>query len=83
MKKITRLTKLVMLAALAVYLIAPGVVSPTANAEDRCFPGFVCDGGGGEACDCPISNCTGCFIHNGEIGCGNCAGDAGGHGPIQ
>lgn len=78
MKSLNRLGKLLVLAALVVYLWAPGFVSPSVRAEDTCFPGVVCEGDGsqGNPCDCPVSNCTGCFVKNGTPGCGNCAGDA-------
>ena len=83
MRPIIRLTKLLVLAALAVYLTSPGFVSPKVRAEGRCFPGFVCEGGGSEPCDCPIANCTGCFIKNGTSGCGTCSGDSGGYGILE
>jgi hypothetical protein len=76
MKLLNRLGKLLVLAALMVYLFAPSAVSPSVKADDgdHCFTDFLCQGG--EACDCPIANCTGCFIKNGVPGCGNCSGDA-------
>jgi hypothetical protein len=76
MKLLNRLAKLFVLAALVVYLCAPGAVSPFVKADegDHCFTDFLCQGPA--PCDCPIANCTGCFIKNGSGGCGNCAGDA-------
>lgn len=75
MKTVHRLTKVLILAAFALYLWTPGIVSPTVTASDlKCPSGFVCEGGG--TCDCPIANCTGCFVRNGQPACGNCAGNA-------
>lgn len=74
MKSLNRLAKLLVLAALAVYLCAP---APAVRADGaKCFKGFSCEGGGSSACDCPISNCSGCFVPNGQTGCGTCSNSA-------
>jgi hypothetical protein len=76
MKVLTRLGKLLVIAAFVVYMCAPGAVSPSVSADDggHCYENFVfCQGP--PPCDCPIGNCSGCFIKSGEPGCGICSGD--------